>query len=172
MVRSRTLVAFLAAALVAAGSAVPAQATTVDQVCTGTWAVTYDPPITNTERLVTGTLSGFFTNCTDPGAFNGSYFQVFQDTVSCTTLLNAGTTTRTFVWGDPEAEPSTFTYNWTATDVAGQVVVTNTGMITSGRFTPASAEQVATLVTPNALLCATTGVASLTGPTTLTVHRP
>jgi hypothetical protein len=51
-------------------------------------------------------------------------------------------------------------------------VITNTGLITSGTFAGASAEQVAVLVTPDVLQCAGTGISSLTGPTTLTVFRP
>jgi hypothetical protein len=163
-------------AVVAAGSvlATPgtAQATTVDQTCVGTWAVTYDPPITNTTQTVHATLTGFFPTCTDVVAFNASYVQVFTDTVSCATLLTAGAATRTFIWGNPLAAPTTFAYNWTVTDIAGQVVVTNAGMITNGRYTPDSAVQVATLVTPNAVDCAGPGIPSLTGPTTLTIYHP
>jgi hypothetical protein len=54
-------------------------------------------------------------------------------------VLVAGSATRTFVWGNPLAQATTFSYNWTVTDVAGQVVVTNAGLITSGRYTPDSA---------------------------------
>jgi hypothetical protein len=172
----RSLGALLAVALVTAGSvsatASPAGALVVNQLCTGTWAVTYDPPITNTPQLVTGNLSGFFPVCTDTQAFNASYFQTFTDTVSCTTLLNAGTASRTFVWGNPAAQPSTFSYNWTVTVAGGQSVITNAGSITSGRYTPDSAVQVATIGTPDALQCATTGIASLTGPSTLTIAGP
>jgi hypothetical protein len=149
----------------------PAHAVTLSQTCVGTWAVTYDPPITNTPQTVAGKLSGYFPACTDSEAYNGSYYQEFTDVVSCLTPLTAGTASRTFVWGNPAAGTSTFTYNWTVTDLLGQAVITNTGLITSGKFANDSAEQIAALVTPNPLLCATTGVASLTGPTTLTVFR-
>lgn len=168
---SVVLVAVLVAgsALATAGSA---SAVTVDQTCVGTWAVTYDPPITNETRTVDATLTGVFPTCTDAVAFNASYVQTFTDTVSCATLLSAGAATRTFVWGNPLAQPTTFSYNWTVTDVAGQVVVTNAGLITSGRYTPDSAVQVATLPTPDALKCAGEGISSLTGPTTLTIYHP
>ncbi len=174
MNRSRTWGALSAAVLAAAVSATPAaaHAEAAVQTCTGTWAVTYNPPITNTPRLVTGVLTGTFPVCTDPQAPTASYTQVFTDTVSCTTLLNAGSTSRTYTWGNPSAAPTTFTYNFTTTVVAGQVVVTNTGVITAGRYAPGSAVQVATLVTPNALACAGSGVGSITGPTTLTAYSP
>ncbi|MEV6873639.1 hypothetical protein [Amycolatopsis sp. NPDC051128] len=176
MGRSRKFGAFLAAVLAAAGgvvaSAGPASAAAAVQTCVGTWAVTYDPPITNTPQLVAGVLTGTFPVCTDPQAFNASYKQVFTDVVSCTTLLNAGSTSRTYVWGNPLAAPTTFTYNFTTTVAAGQVVVTNTGVITAGRYAPGSAVQVATLVTPDALACAGPGIGSLTGPTTLTIYAP
>ncbi|WP_143264002.1 hypothetical protein [Amycolatopsis kentuckyensis] len=176
MNRLRSCGALLVAVFAAAGgvlaSAGPAHAEAAVQSCTGTWAVTYDPPITNTPRLVNGVLTGVFPLCTDPQAATASYTQVFTDTVSCTTLLNAGSTSRTYVWGNPLAAPTTFTYNFTTTVVAGQVVVTNTGLITAGRYAPGSAVQVATLVTPNALACAGAGIGSLTGPTTLTISAP
>lgn len=176
MNRLRRCGALLVAVLAAAGgvlaAAGPAHAEAAVQTCTGTWAVTYDPPITNTPRLVNGVLTGTFPVCTDLQAFTASYTQVFTDTVSCTTLLNAGSTSRTYVWGNPLAAPSTFTYNFTTTVVAGQVVVTNTGLITAGRYAPGSAVQVATLATPNALACAGAGISSLAGPTTLTIYNP
>jgi hypothetical protein len=165
-----TVLAVTGSLLVAAGST-EAEAAAV-QSCVGTWAVTYDPPITNTPQLVTGVLTGTFPACTDPQAFNASYIQVFTDTVSCTTLLNAGSTSRTYVWGNPLAAPTTFTYNFTTTVVGGQVVVTNTGVITAGRYAPGSAIQVATLATPDILACAGAGLGSLTGPTTLTIYSP
>jgi hypothetical protein len=174
MSRSRTFGAFLMAVFAAVGTVLapagPADAEAAVQTCVGTWAVTYDPPITNTPQLVAGVLTGVFPVCTDPQAFTASYTQVFTDTVSCTTLLNAGSTSRTYVWGNPLAVPTTFTYNFTTTVVGGQVVVTNTGVITAGRYAPGSAVQVATLVTPDALACAGSGVGSLTGPTTLTIY--
>lgn len=174
MGRSRRFGAFLVSVLAAAAlaSAGQAHAEAAVQNCVGTWAVTYDPPITNTPRLVSGVLTGTFPLCTDPQAFNATYTQVFTDVVSCTTLLNAGSTSRTYVWGNPLAAPTTFTYNFTTTVAGGQVVVTNTGVITAGRYAPGSAVQVATLVTPDALACAGSGIGSLTGPTTLTIYAP
>ncbi|NUT94745.1 MAG: hypothetical protein HOY78_22265 [Saccharothrix sp.] len=173
---SRRFGTFLALVLTTAGGLFAttsvAHAVTVDQVCVGTWAVTYDPPITNTPRVVTGNLTGFFPTCTSLGAPSGSYAQTFTDTVSCATLLSAGAASRTYTWSNPLAAPTTFAYNWTVSDIGGQAVITNTGLITSGTFAPASAEQVAALVTPDALQCDGTGISSLTGPTTLTIFHP
>ncbi|MEU4742796.1 hypothetical protein AB0G02_20355 [Actinosynnema sp. NPDC023658] len=164
----------LVAVLVLGGFAAvtgPAHAATVDQVCVGTWAVTYDPPITTTPREVHATLTGYFPVCTNPLAPGASYTQAFTDTVSCATLLSAGAASRQYTWSNPLAAPTTFAYNWTVSDVGGQVVVTNTGLITHGTFSPASAEQVTTLVTADFLQCGGTGVSSLTGPTTLTIFH-
>jgi hypothetical protein len=149
-----------------------AHASGVDQSCLGTWAVTYDPPITNDLRLVHGVLTGSFPACTDLGAFNASYTQVFDDVVSCTEVFSAGSASRTYVWGSPAAVPSTFTYNWTTSLVNGQAVITNVGTITSGRYAPDSAIQVATIVTLDLLACAGDGISSLSGPTTLTILGP
>lgn len=166
------LAAVLLAAVGIATTASSAQAVVVNQHCTGTWTVTYDPPITNTPQLVAAKLSGYFPVCSDLQAFNGSYSQAFTDTVSCTTLLNSGSAGRTFTWGNPSAQASVFNYNWTVSVAGGQAVITNVGSITSGRYAPGSAVQVSTLVTPDALSCATTGVVSLTGPSTLTIFGP
>ncbi|QQQ79307.1 hypothetical protein IOD16_13295 [Saccharothrix sp. 6-C] len=172
----RRFASFLASVLLAAAGVVAttgaAGAVTVEQVCVGTWAVTYDPPITNTPRVVEGHLTGYFPTCTNLAAPSGSYDQVFTDTVSCATLLSAGAAARTYTWSNPLAAPTTFAYNWTVSDVAGQAVITNTGLITGGTFAGASAEQVAVLVTPDVLGCGGAGISSLTGPTTLTVFRP
>jgi hypothetical protein len=171
----RSFRACLAAVLVTAGSllvtAGPAHAVTVDQTCTGTEVTSYNPPLTLTPQLVTITVSGVYPSCTDREAFNGSYSETFTLTASCAVLLDSGSPTRTFVWGNPAAEPSTFNYNVTASDVLGQVVVTNTGLITSGKFAPASAQQVITLVTPNSAQCAGPGISNVTGPTTLIIYR-
>ncbi|MEU4768822.1 hypothetical protein AB0H12_36800 [Actinosynnema sp. NPDC023794] len=164
------LVLMVAGSVVATTGA--ADAVAVEQVCVGTWAVTYDPPITNTPQVVRGNLTGVFPTCTNLVAPSGSYGQAFTDTVSCATLLTAGAASRTYTWSNPLAAPTTFAYNWTVSDVAGQAVITNTGLITSGTFAGASAEQVAVLVTPDVLQCAGAGISSLTGPTTLTVFRP
>lgn len=172
----RRLGSCLASVLVAAGMVVvtsgTAHASGVDQSCVGTWAVTYDPPITNDLRLVHGVLTGSFPVCTDLGAFNATYTQVFDDLVSCTELLSAGSASRTYVWGDAAAAPSTFTYNWTTSLVNGQAVITNVGTITSGRYAPDSAVQVATIASLDLLACAGDGISSLTGPTTLTIAGP
>jgi hypothetical protein len=172
----RRLASCLATVLLAAAALVPATGTAhasgVDQTCVGTWAVTYDPPITNDLRLVHGVLTGTFPACTDLGAFNASYTQVFDDVVSCTELFSAGSASRTYVWGNPAAAPTTFTYNWTTSLVGGQSVITNTGTITSGRYAPDSAVQVATIASLNLLACAGEGISSLSGPTTLTIFGP
>jgi hypothetical protein len=173
---SRPLGTCIATALVAASTVLttggPAHALPVDQACTGSWSVTYNPPITDTPRTVSATLSATFPHCTDPEAPSASYSQTFTDTVSCATLLNTGSAAHTFVWGNPAAQPSTFAYAWTVSDIGGQAVITSTGQITSGRYESDSAEQDSVLVTPDPVQCALSGVATLTGPTTLTVFQP
>jgi hypothetical protein len=54
-------------------------------------------------------------------------------------------------------------------DIGGQAVITSTGQITSGKYVPDNAEQISVLVTPDPIQCALSGVATLTGPTTLTI---
>ena len=164
----RSFGACLAALLVTAGGLLvavgPAHAVAVDQTCIGTEVTSFNPPLTFTPQLVTITVSGVYPGCTDREAFNGSYSETFTLTASCVVLLDSGSPTRTFVWGNPAAQPSTFNYNVTS-DVLGQVVVTNTGLITSGKFAPASAQQVITLATPNSAQRAGSGISNVTGTT-------
>ncbi|MFT7838450.1 hypothetical protein Q5530_20110 [Saccharothrix sp. BKS2] len=167
--RAAALLSVLAAAVATASVAAPAHAAGLDQVCVGTEVTTFDPPLTLTARPTTVTVSGVYTTCTNPGAVTATYAETFPLTASCLALFDSGSALRTFTWGGTEA-PSTFQYNVTSSAVAGQVVVTNTGVITAGGFAPAGAEQVITLVTPNVLQCLVGGVASVSGPTTLTVH--
>jgi hypothetical protein len=167
----RSLVALAVASGSVLTAAGPAHALPLDQVCTGTWTVTYNPPITDTLRTVSATLSANFPHCTDPQAPSASYSQTFTDTVSCLTLLNTGSAAHTFVWSNPAAQPSAFTYDYTVSDLAGQAVITSTGRISSGKYAPDTAEQISVLVTPDPVQCAFSGVATLTGPTTLTVFH-
>lgn len=167
-----SLAGLLVAAGVLVGGAGSAHALTVEQVCTGTEVTTYDPPLTFTRRPTTITVSGIFPTCTDDQAINGSYGTTFTTTASCLELWNAGSATETLVWGGSGVTPSTFAFNVTATELGGQLVVTSTGLITDGMFSPAGAQKVVVLVTPNLLNCLTTGIAGATGVTTLTIHRP
>jgi hypothetical protein len=166
---------YVAALVVAAGAlmvgSTTAQALTVEQTCVGTEATSYNPPLTFTARPVTITVNGVFTSCTNPTTPTGFYSETFTISASCLVPLDAASPTRTIVWGNPDAEPSTFHYNVTETEVGGQLVVTSTGAITHGSFAPASAEQVVTLVTPNILQCLSTGISTVTGPTSLIIYR-
>jgi hypothetical protein len=150
----------------------PAHAVTVAQTCVGTEVTTFSPPLTLTPRPVTITVNGVYPTCTDPAAPNGTYDESFTLTASCLTLFDAGTATRTVVWGDLAAEPTTFDYNVVSNAVGGQVVTTNSGVLTGGRYTPGSVQQVITLLTPNILQCLGSGVTSVTGPTVLTITQP
>ncbi|GAB2968902.1 hypothetical protein GCM10027184_17380 [Saccharothrix stipae] len=173
MSRVRSWATFLAVVTLAAsglvGMAGSSRADIEQQNCTGTWSVNYDPPITNTPTTTNVKVTGYFFTCTNLLAPSGAYEQTFTDTVSCTQLLVSGATSRTYRWSNPAVEPSTFSYNWTVTRTGGQTVITNSGLIASGTFASASAQQVTTLVTPDSLQCAGTGVSSLTGLSTLVV---
>lgn len=163
-------VVLLTSGLVA--GATPAHAAAVVQTCVGTEVTSFDPPLTLVSRPTRITVSGIFPTCTDARAGTASYAETFTIPASCLALFDSGTATRSFAWGDPAVEPSTFVYNVTSTVVAGQIVVTSPGLITGGAFAPASALQTVTLLTPNVLQCATTGVANVTGPTLLAITQP
>ncbi len=167
---SRLVHCAVVAVLAVALSPAPAHAAAAaaEQTCVGTEVTTFDPPLTLTARPVTITVSGTYPTCTYAGAVTATYAETFSLTASCLVLFDSGSALRTFTWGGTVA-PSVFEYNVTSNAVAGQVVVTNTGVIKSGGFAPAGAVQVITLVTPNVVQCLAGGVASVTGPTTLTI---
>lgn len=176
MIRSRLCRVLVTAALVGAGSLTfgtgPAHALTVQQTCVGTEVTSYSPPVTFQPRSVTVTVSGIFTSCTDPEAFNGSYSNSYTTVASCLTLLDAGSGVGTIMWGNPDVEPSTVLFNVTVTAIAAQVIVTSNGIVTAGRYAQASTQQVVTLAAPDALQCLGRGVSYVAGPTTLTVFSP
>ncbi|UVS79614.1 hypothetical protein [Actinokineospora sp. UTMC 2448] len=166
--------AVLSVVLVASGvvaGGVPARAGGLVQTCVGTEVTSFDPPLTLVSWPTEITVSGLFPTCTHATARTASYAETFTINASCLVLGDSGTATRSFVWGDPAVAPSTFVYNVTSSAVGGQIVVTSSGLITDGTFAPAGAVQTVTLLTPNTLQCATTGIATVTGPTTVNINQ-
>ena len=158
-----------AIALAAFGGAMPAHALT-DQTCTLSEVVTYDPPLTNTARTVTFTVSGQLFNCTNPAARTGSYTESGTAVnATCTGVLSSGSGTRVFRWNDPALAPSSFSYNRTTSRVGGNIVVVAVGSISSGTFAGSPAKSTGIGAQPDPTACAGTGVGQLTAAGALSI---
>lgn len=152
---------------------VPAQALGVNLAqCTGTHNAQWSPGATNTPQLITVSTQSQWT-CVQlqlPLLINASSNNQFTAQFSCESLLAPVPATWTITWGD--GATSTFAFNSTVEAVDGNLVITAPGTITAGRYAGSTA--VATFILENLgatleNLCATTGVTTATGASTLTI---
>ncbi|WP_447002521.1 hypothetical protein ACRAKI_22705 [Saccharothrix isguenensis] len=156
------MVCAAAAVLAMAGTTSTAHAV-ADQSCALNEVVTYDPPLTDTPRTTTFTVSGQLFNCTSSSAPTGSYAE--SGTVhnaTCTSVFSAGSGTRVFTWTNSAIAPSTFSYNRSATRIGGTIVVVAVGSISAGTFTSSPAKSQGTGPQPDLTACSTTGASTLT----------
>lgn len=159
--------AVCAAALLAVG-APPAAASTTLAACTGNETVTFSPPLTNTLRPTTLTVTGN-VSCTQllpPATYTGTYGGTFQRDYSCLTLLNGGPGSRTITWSDHKT--STFTFQSQNNAVNGQFVALRTGSISGQRFNGAGAVEEGTGLA-DLTACTTQGLSQVNTLTVLTL---
>jgi hypothetical protein len=130
-----------------------ARAVSLDVTCAGTETAGYQPGLLLTARTTAVTVNGILAPCTssDPDITSGTYLQHFDATLSCATLLGGLSATRVFTWSN--GDTSTFSYNRAVNNALGQVTVTFTGTIVSGRFAGDTAVEQVVLVSPNPLQC-------------------
>ncbi|MEV7803004.1 hypothetical protein AB0O28_08665 [Microbispora sp. NPDC088329] len=175
MARRRVRAPSLALAVVAAltvvtpAAANPAQARSSALVqCQGTESDAYDPGVIFQPRTFEITTTGRFTSCLGGGEVTGgSYDEQFSMSAGCNDLLDGFQGARTVTWNTGQA--SVIEGTGSSTAVAGQVVTTFTGTVTSGPFAGRSVVQLITLPQPGLLKCLTTGFTGATGVTTLTI---
>ena len=153
-------------------AATPAQAGgALDLTCQGTQTVNFTPGLLLTPKQVIFKASDDFTSCVsvpDPSIKSGTYTSTAQALLSCLTVLQPGTGTKTFTWSN--GQTSTFTHSSTVLQVAGQTLMTLTGTITAGKFMGDTAVQVITIASTNPLGCvASPGVTSAQGTSTLVI---
>lgn len=133
-------------------------------VCAGTEQASHSPGVTFTARDVGATVADAFTCASsDPGAASGSASDSYTWHGSCLDLpATQGGYDFTLTWSD--ATTSTWSISsYTAGVVAGQLVFTDTGSITAGKFAGATASGVVVDAAPTLLQCLGTGVTSMTG---------
>jgi hypothetical protein len=143
--RSRCLFALIALLGLALGAAAPSTAHANSAVCAlGSHDATWSPGVTN--AVATHDVTTITTwNCVQllraPLITTASSVAEFSAPFSCVNLFSTEPTTWTINWSDGIAPAtSTFVYTATAVPVAGNLVVTAPGSITSGRYGGHTAE--------------------------------
>ncbi|MBZ4015636.1 hypothetical protein [Streptomyces purpurogeneiscleroticus] len=168
-----TAVAALLAASCVPLTAAPAHAVGTDAVCTGTQNITYTPGLTLVPTPTAVSVTTAYANCgllSEPGLTSGSSSSTAEQTLSCLRPLTPGSGSLTIKWNT--GETSTFSYTRTIARVAGQIVVTRTGKIDSGKFEGRSAKEVIAGPTLDAHKCAGKGITERLGAVTLTITSP
>ena len=111
--------------------------------CEGTNATSFSPGLLLAEQEVRLTYAESLGPClvsSDPAVRSGSAAASFPVLAGCLHLDPGVAGSKTFTWNT--GETSRFEFTIVGTTVAGQVVVTNTGTITAGKFAGAVAEEV------------------------------
>ncbi|GHF98143.1 hypothetical protein [Streptomyces hydrogenans] len=137
--------------------------------CVGTGLQTYDPGITLTTRETVVVNTSDLTSCTGGPVTSGHHrFGPFSTTASCLYTPPTGPDAFDLTWNDSTTSHYEGTY--TVLTTGGQLVVTSTGTITSGRFAGKALQEVVAYTAPDLLQCATQeGVTSVSGPITITI---
>ncbi|WP_258177435.1 hypothetical protein [Streptomyces solincola] len=110
----------------------------LDVTCTppSSSSVIYDPPLTNTQQLVTSTQNAQLGPCVSTSVAaltSGSWQNTGQPRMrSCFDLLTSGPGTRTITWNT--GATSTLALNRTVSVVGAVLVTTLTGTVTDGLF--------------------------------------
>ncbi|MFC4907392.1 hypothetical protein [Actinomadura gamaensis] len=165
----------LAGGLTAAGLATagPASAAPVDIDCpVGTITSTFSPPLTNTTRPVTTSISEHF-DCTSVLGDISSGTRTSSHTTNTSCLLAAQPPTtpevNTYTWNTGQTSTMTYVSDTAVRAADGTVTVTKVGSVTSGLGAGEAATAVIEQPSLSLTACATTGVSSQTGTSTLEI---
>ncbi|MFJ9130297.1 hypothetical protein ACIRJS_40065 [Streptomyces sp. NPDC102340] len=166
---ARAATALLLTSAFAVLAAPAAHADPTLMTCTGTGLQTYSPGITLTTRETVVTNTSDLTSCAGGPVSSGHHrFGPFTTTASCLYTPPAGPDAFDLTWNDQTTSHYVGTY--TVLTTGGQLIVTSTGTITSGRFAGKALQEVVTYTAPNLLQCATPeGVTSVSGPITIVI---
>lgn len=152
-------------------AAAPAGADPTDITCLGSSSTTWSPGLTLEEASQTVTSDTLYGPCeslSENDLTSGSSHTTVTSTFSCLAPLESGFRTHTITWNT--GQTSTLGLNRTVTNLAGNTVVTDRGLVTAGLFQGATAVRVLTFPTLNALDCLhPPGITSVTGAVTLTI---
>ncbi|MFF7730846.1 hypothetical protein [Streptomyces sp. NPDC008001] len=169
-IRSRTFGTTLALALAVSGLLVPATAHAAvgDLECQGTQETTFDPPLTNTTRLTKVKVTETWSTCADPAGITSGRGDL-EVTVpsSCQSLGFGPESTVEYKWNNGRKSA----LRWTTVSVTRLTAtseVVKTGSVTDGYGQDDAATETITLVNPDLLACAASGVPSAQGVEVLT----
>ena len=167
MSRSRTVAIAVGLVFAAMVMAPVAHATTLLS-CVGMETLTFQPPRTNTPVPTRVHFAIDLDHCPAGGVSSGSSAGGFELVANCTVLdVLPPAFSDTYQWNTGASSTATYTAP-VETVVNGSLVVTDTGTVTGGLDQGAVANETTTLPEPNLIACATSGVAQLAGPYTLT----
>jgi len=157
------------AALVALPPA--AHAGIADITCAGTETQMFAPGLLLTPQTVALTVHSIYSPCVstvDPSITFGTTDFGFASTLSCLDLLKSSAGTMAFNWSN--GAQSTFSFNRSATTVGGELVVSETGVITAGEFSGDTVERIVTGPTLNTLQCLSPpGITGRTGVVSIVI---
>jgi hypothetical protein len=172
-IRALALAGLLAGVFAVLGAAAPGAHAVTAFTCGGSDTVGYSPAITNTPATVTFNVLWVLGPCLNvlhplelrTGSSPSTHA---VPGAACTNLHNGSSGTRTINWSNGHS--TTYTYNQTASDVAGLgKVIVQQGTITSGDFDGDAIIVEQVLEATQFLSCGTTGVTSAVGTVEVTI---
>ena len=171
----RSAATVVAAASVLFAALVPlvpaAHAAVADITCAGTETQTFSPGLLLTPHTATLTVHSIYNPCVstgDPSITFGTTDFSITGMFSCLDLFIPGSDTMAFDWSN--GTQSTFSFTRSATTVGGELVVSETGVITAGEFFGDTVERIVTGPTLNTLQCASPpGITSRTGVVSIAI---
>jgi hypothetical protein len=143
--------------------------------CTGSNRADYSPGLTLTSQPVSvkdEALSGECLNSdqTANTTYKTAYWnETAAQNLSCVLPASTRSGTRDINWNFGSPATSVFTYSLTTTVLAGQIVETYTGTITSGSFTGVNAKIVVVLTAPGVGNCLLTPLTTASGQAILEI---
>ncbi|TDT39958.1 hypothetical protein EV562_103329 [Streptomyces sp. BK208] len=174
MIFRRTRIIAAAAAVAAAvlplTPLVPASAASADTpllTCLGAVTQSYDPGLLLTPRTVTFTARVTYSTCVGGTVSTGTQTVTASIVNSC--LLNDPFSSNVGLVEWNTGQTSELTTSNVKVISGGQIVVTDTGTVTSGLYAGKKVVQVTTIATPNVLDCVGSGVTSASGVVSLTI---
>ena len=170
------VVARVVPVVLCAAAILPAKASAaglLDLTCTGTQTVTFSPGLLLTPQkteIQANTSLEACLSASDGTVASGTSTSSRSSDISCVTLDEATSSTRTFRWSN--GNTSTFAFNQTVTRATGVTVVTQTGTIVAGEFAGDAAVLTVTEAQLNVTQClAPPGITGESGAVVLQISR-
>jgi hypothetical protein len=135
--RATVTAALAAAVAVSLGSAAPANASSIDVECLGSFTRTFSPAVTVTSQPINATSDDDYGTCVVGSTATGA--SSLTATLACVSITAGPPETETITWDDTTGGTSII--SWSAPTVVAQTVVF-TGTVTAGRYVGDTATKV------------------------------